>query len=511
MEIDSIFKLLPTEIRQEIFKNFDKGTLFKCLLLDRQFCREIVPILWEAPLLESSILKQRTISADKQMNNIIGVYVRSFTNTTWMYLYTNGNGIRPQNTRQPTFNYASFLRHYEPNSVYIAVGVWLLRNSMRNDHINCKLVASSLCKLFLTESNLLRSLHYDFENDKDFWDSIPQDCSAQVLLKNLKELKIHEFSFEKHQPMFFENLANACHSIRGVTLEANSISPLQTQDIRVNKHTVEGLKKALSAQSELQWIRIYSFPSYAIKLICHALNPSAEKLRAIQFSGINFEYYRAENIISGLSACINLLCLDFINCTSLEQQYWYEAAQNFQKLEYLSIQSSASHEMPVNLIKEIIKSSGDSLHYLRIQCHENNNFADVCYEILPLILAYSYNLSAIDLINMGVENLTDLFNACPNLEHLNVYSKNLLQAFRVLSRKLVPNIKSLEIHVASYQDLVPYYQELPIGEEALFDFLEVICQNVKRLYLPTIMIDNEYQRNLADMFGIKVTCGSMND
>ncbi|KAF0467840.1 f-box domain-containing protein [Gigaspora margarita] len=43
---------LPNECLSEIFNNLNKGykILFSCLLVNRQWCRNVVPILWNEPL-----------------------------------------------------------------------------------------------------------------------------------------------------------------------------------------------------------------------------------------------------------------------------------------------------------------------------------------------------------------------------------------------------------------------------------------------------------------------------
>ncbi|CAG8552181.1 467_t:CDS:1 [Ambispora leptoticha] len=441
MEINSIFQILPTEIRQEIFKKLNRGSLFNSLLVNRQFCLEIVPILWESPLELAYRYRKHEIFAKltREYEIIVSVYVGCFSEAAWEYLGSNQVN-RPYAMWQPTFKYASFSRHYEITRVNDAVDAWITQNLYypTDKHLSIrKALTVSLSRLLLNESTSLHSLTNDFQYDQEIWGVITKECSIEKIFGNLKELNVAHFSLGNNSRMFFENLANTCHSIQRITFTGHGLNIEE-------KITTKALRHMMKAQSELQWIRLRHLSSIESRIICNTL--SSKNLQAIEFIRIDFNCFSADNEIPGLSACVNLICLSFRYCTALEQPCWFETAKSFKKLERLSIRLPSHMEPPTDLVAEIVKASGNNLQYLLVENHNHSSHATYINKIFPLIILNSRNLRAINLLNLGVNNLSTLMESCPKLYHLDLYTEHLDDAFfNTLARELRPTIKSLKL------------------------------------------------------------------
>ncbi|CAG8509785.1 603_t:CDS:2, partial [Ambispora leptoticha] len=434
MEINSKFHLIPTEIRQEIFENLDKEYLFQCLMVNRQWCRDIVTILWRSPL--------QDYKSSCEVKRIISVYVGIFSKETWDYLRMNGVS-RPRNVSTPIFNYASFLEHYEPHSLLLGAGIWLKQrayNPTQNQLKKRKALASCLYRLFFLESRSIRSFYYDFNEDEDFWNSIPRECSTKLLLRNLKELRITGFS---NQQTFFENLAQVCHSIRGISISSSRSSHIE------NDNMAKTIRNAIKAQNELQWLQLRNLSNTNVKLICSTLYSASKTLRAIRFDNINFNSLRTETVIEGMSPCVNLLCLEFSNCTGIDQQSWIETAKYLKRLECLTIRNSWL--IPLDFVKQVVITSGENLQYLRLESSFHRTIANnsINIELLSTLSQHSHNFRAISLTGLDVVSAILLIKLCPELEHLDIYTANLQMTFNNLIGKLSASVNSIGIHLTS--------------------------------------------------------------
>ncbi|CAG8557456.1 2463_t:CDS:2 [Ambispora leptoticha] len=457
MEVDLIFQLLPVEIRQEIFKNLNKASLFKCLLVNRQWCREVVSILWEKPLAiekqefryqncfnRRNILSADTLVENARLTKIINVYVGLFTKETWKSL--NKNEIsRPRTIRAPTFNYASFLRHYEPNAIPIAAGAWLKQKidpPTNKQQQKRNALSNAVCQLFLTEAKFIQSFYYNWNEDVEICSPVPRECQSHLPFNRLKELKISGITSAKALQNFFENLTGVSHAIRRISI--NSTDNFAYIDINDNQ-----LKSTMLTQYELEWLELNSSSYNIVKSICSGLQYSSRTFRAIKFYKISFAPFRSKSIIKGLRSCVNLLCLDFHDCLGIEQNAWIETAKFFTKLEFLAIVgASGSYErIPLAFIKQIVETSGDNLQYLLIK--ENRNFCyiidgTIAEELLTFIHMHSQNLRALSLSGLNLKQLPSLQEPCPKLEHIDLDILKINEDLTSLAQ-FPPQISSLGI------------------------------------------------------------------
>ncbi|CAG8650659.1 3799_t:CDS:2 [Ambispora leptoticha] len=505
METNSVFQLLPIEIRQEIFKNLNRASLFKCLFVDRQWCREIVPILWEKPLSVPTqkdgvyypLASQRKILSVK-FTKIINVYVSLFSNEIWQSLHKNKIS-RPRTARTPTFNYVSYLRHYEPYTVSVAAGVWLKQKLITPTDKQLQkrnVLTEALCNLFLTEAKALKSFYYNLSEDVDIFSLISRGCPPSLIFNNLKELRISEITNEIELQNFFESFTNICHSIRGITLDVDPAVRYSQKIIEISDG--DKFKNVMKTQNGLEWLelRFLSLLSVtAIRSIIGGLQYSSRTFRAISFYKINFYTFP---MIEGLSSCVNLFCLDFRECNGFDQS-WNKTAKHFTKLGFLAIEGPF-YEAPISFIEQVIETSGDNLQFLLIQdIHTFPKRQFMITKLLPSILMHCHNLRAISLGKLNSEQLFSIKESCPNLEHIDFYMPKFNETM-TSSGPLLPQINSLTIYSDSYYDL---YTKL--------EAMEAICGYIKCI---SLFVFNDYSSHLEsriESYGINITKKTFHD
>src|SRR2546421_702086 len=88
-------KRLPVEIRHQVLNHLPNvPTLWSCALVDRQLCREVMPLLWKDPL----------VGHWSTLRNVVGTYIPCLPRQVLRKCGVAKSII------VPTFDYPSFLR-----------------------------------------------------------------------------------------------------------------------------------------------------------------------------------------------------------------------------------------------------------------------------------------------------------------------------------------------------------------------------------------------------------------
>src|SRR5947207_10138096 len=97
-------QFIPFECLEQVFIHLlhNKSTLFNCLLVNRSWCRQVVPILWSRPF---SRLRW------KPSSQLVQTYISCMTKEK--FSFTDLEIILPESSSsssQSLFNYAKYLR-----------------------------------------------------------------------------------------------------------------------------------------------------------------------------------------------------------------------------------------------------------------------------------------------------------------------------------------------------------------------------------------------------------------
>ncbi|KAF0506044.1 f-box domain-containing protein [Gigaspora margarita] len=215
---------IPNECLIEIFNNFQEDyiTLFSCLLVSRQWCRIIVPILWSRP------------TDDFGDKRIIRIYLFAL-NVEEQALLIPFNIILPKNYPKPLFEYSTYTTSI---GFYLTEGIenWLIDEGYGTDKSHYSII-----------------IDYERVDDDDEPVSAVKCSLIKMLLRTSKKIKY--FSLTKtNNKLIFENLyANTTItelSIEDIHFDSAEIKELMEfislYDYKVKYKKINGLWKLLS-------------------------------------------------------------------------------------------------------------------------------------------------------------------------------------------------------------------------------------------------------------------------
>ncbi|CAG8513054.1 13973_t:CDS:1 [Ambispora leptoticha] len=116
---------LPNDCLADIFEilSEDKLTLYSCLLVNRQWCKSVVPFLWRKPF---DLLKYLTYNKlSTRHPKLIHSYVACLSEEERGMLIKNGINI-PTDFPPTTFEYSTFLRYLDISELYHAASLWCM-------------------------------------------------------------------------------------------------------------------------------------------------------------------------------------------------------------------------------------------------------------------------------------------------------------------------------------------------------------------------------------------------
>src|SRR6266498_852952 len=152
-------KLIPFECLEQIFKHllYNRSILFNCLLVNRSWCRQIVPLLWSRPF---SRLRWKAASC------LIQIYISCMTKDEKSFFMDLGI-ILPESSSSPLFNYAKYLRKFNYHELLVDVNIWYCdhypydRNAdcTSDDYVKIDLITKELGRFIISHSNLIHELY----------------------------------------------------------------------------------------------------------------------------------------------------------------------------------------------------------------------------------------------------------------------------------------------------------------------------------------------------------------
>jgi len=165
---------------QQIFKyvNCQENGLYSCLLVNKYWCKNVLPLLWASPfkcpyILSSWIpLNSYTLSKEAftQLNKykFIDIYLSCLDDKEFFYLkslFQNHYSIKlssGKSGKKPLMNYPSFLQEIFYDDMEMTIYFYLMNNFRQNfKEQQILVIATFLMKLFLSESTNLRIINFD--------------------------------------------------------------------------------------------------------------------------------------------------------------------------------------------------------------------------------------------------------------------------------------------------------------------------------------------------------------
>ncbi|CAI2168485.1 3293_t:CDS:1 [Funneliformis geosporum] len=188
---------LPTECLLKIFENFspeyhfwneDYKLLYKCILVDREWCTTAISILWREPLdwIHFSVGISRN---EDRLSSIISTYLSCLPQEIKSNLIQDGIDL-PLNYSNPLFDYPKFLQSLDYGTLYKSINGWLRITRQLGElnklNVTYKIfqVFNSLANLFMDRCHLKR-LHFSKSAKVDFILPLTTLPKANICLANL--------------------------------------------------------------------------------------------------------------------------------------------------------------------------------------------------------------------------------------------------------------------------------------------------------------------------------------
>ncbi|PKC13375.1 hypothetical protein RhiirA5_351704 [Rhizophagus irregularis] len=383
---------IPTECMQQIFYyiQLQEEGIYSALLVNRYWCRNIIPLLWEHPFKRFS--KEYYSQPNKSSkNHILRIYQQSnnkLLSTLFSCLSEKDNlllasqlskyRIKIPQFQQALFNYSRYLQEFSYSDLELVIFSFLQRwytNGLSHDSFypQIHLISTTLCKLFFQKSNL-NSLYFE----KNF----PElDIPNFTEIENKRPVfsQITRFSFTYSDPItqnvlkFLKIVSNFCTHINFLEFKKKS----SDYNIEVRRVIVDIIK----SQNYLKHFSIEHINKDGIEPIILSLKNHTMNLVSLRLSHVQF----TESSISLISQFNNLNSLILDNCEGLSNEILYSHFL----LSKLVI-NSRQQDITLPLLKKFgknLKSLGLSIYDLEIAdkllsfCPQVNEiYLNICVE-----------------------------------------------------------------------------------------------------------------------------------
>ncbi|CAJ0912026.1 21002_t:CDS:2, partial [Entrophospora sp. SA101] len=423
-------KNLPSECLQNIFFYIDEEDfepLLSALLVNHQWCNNIIPILWKRPF----TLTNNTLS-ESSLAKIINIYLKLLPDES-IDLLNLKSIISSQENSKPKFNYAEHLREFDFKKLYEGVGEWW--ENFYKDRIDLDI---ELMKLSFNDNKVEKN------NDDVEWNRPVQIKLCDIgkyISKNNHKLQQQEVADEsygdfveekKHIP--FEDTEEA-HKMKIIQelikifiAESKSLDKINIDTRDFYKGKI--LNNLLNVSKNINKICVADSYKTSIKQLI-LLIKSQQKLETLYFIG---GFVDISNLLWSLeSQAGNLKEIQLINCfvKDIKSIKGITSCSDMEELKKLIIKcSSQLEEIKLNL---------DLYYYV--------NLINIIAENCPNLKLFSANIKTDDTVN-------DLFNilmSCRFLESIIIfgtYKTTFLDVSDILPQMgllLPPTIKSLDI------------------------------------------------------------------
>jgi hypothetical protein len=212
------------EILSEIFMfNIDEPKfLFTCLLVNKTWCQNVVPILWVSPF-------HSLLNSIKNYEFCSKVLITTYISCLHLNIESSSNNLKNSDSHTPMFNYPTFIRHLSLLPLLISTHKWCEKFHNQNydiEHFFKKTVnelilqfakCSHLTSLdmrihdFDETPTLIKTNFFMNNNDKCL---LAENAVSNWLL-SIKELEINNYLIINNK---FYNLFNVCKNIRKVSV-----------------------------------------------------------------------------------------------------------------------------------------------------------------------------------------------------------------------------------------------------------------------------------------------------
>lgn len=389
------FSAVPLDCLQEIFQYLENDikSLYRCMFVNRTWCRIIIALLWRRPFEYSGPKSTRRYS------ELVRTYITCLPKDTKMKIYETGYNIHLH--PRPLFPYQKYLKELDCEKLDEAVEEWVKRFGFEGyrPEDSQNVVYTELLRLLLSRCEGLWSLRVGQHSDKYYFPPAATFPRIKYTLTNLRKFEFRGDSDCLDEPVldnlygFLKKLSNISNNLEYINIE-------MTED--EDSLSGDGLRKLIKSQKNLSFFRYDQLQTQPdiekTKEFVKALSHNASTLKNIEFDYLPFNV----QCLSSLKKFNNLECMQFAYC----------------------FEENISDE-----IEEIVELSPSQLKVKKLIFHDG--------------ILTSVTLEILRLVNTSVRELT-VNNVVPGLfEHIYEHCPNITYLATTISQKTVESLEYL--------------------------------------------------------------------
>ncbi|CAG8434888.1 770_t:CDS:1 [Diversispora eburnea] len=443
---------LPVECMRRIIKHVEKKRdILSCLLVNKYWCINVIPLLWERPFDNVStenrykLIRTYISCLEEEEKSCLNYSLKKFK-------------LKIPYSASALFKYASCLERLSYTSLYMAVdsGIKKYLNEEvlgYSKHQQTILIVGALCQLFMRQSRNIAS----FEIIKFFGKmDLPRSLvfsNAECTLSNLLRF---EFEYER------EMTINTLQLLKYIAKYSNNLLTLVLKFPYFvdNKMEIEinAIANIINSQTQLTEFNVLGL-RYGVKTILLALSSQANSLKSIKFMKCDFK----DVDFQLLANCKELNNLTIQYCEGLTEK-------NISNLNEFTLKSFVIGFSPIESSSQILLISLIADKFLK-----ELTLDLVTPETIETILEHCPNLVKLKLANYFIRRTTKIGELLRGLKYL----------------------RELEIFISSknadYENMILTSNDLPPSLECLIlkcGFTTVQLDNLlSRCDLKTLIVD----------------------
>ncbi|RIB23321.1 hypothetical protein C2G38_2242768 [Gigaspora rosea] len=461
---NGLINRLSIEILQEILLNVTKpGDQFICLLVNRQWCRIVVPILWQAPN-----------PGFKKSKFLVRTYLLCLSQDMKRFLKANNIPVPPAPRRcLPAFDYPYFLRKVTDKFISGLTEAWLFKKwsvekGKATLHLN-----RILHELFFSRAQRINSLTFDDDAIWPFNSDQPLSC-----LKYLTFLKISISNHSDHNPVPFLNslLISSCSRIKMIEIDIDS----KFHDYN------DSIVQLIKSQRELEKISLNRCHQILKPLIQSLKSCTNSSLKSLRFNRVNFESFKeifSDDFINSLKS------IELHNSLRLDNKYFKNficKTHNLSQFEFCDYNSIDPFvlDIIINLL-----TLNNNLKCLVLR------FSGEYSELVGSIIKHCPKLEYLELPQIRKCDVLSILSSCLHLKYFNFIIDFSLDcsSFLQISRLLPKDLRNL---IITEREKRPAFDILTY--KLFFELMT--SKNLKTLYTSGTLLDNLYSRDYQKVF-----------
>ncbi|CAG8476623.1 12166_t:CDS:1 [Acaulospora morrowiae] len=398
---------LPSDCLINIFSHFDGDvrSLHSFLLVSKNWCLNVLPILWK----RTFYLVSHSSFSSRRRSKLISTYL-ACSNVVPIPAAEKGY-------RKPLFDYASFLRGFDFYQVYHAIGNWYAFQTMnkrrlikfdrfpgKDDDECCILfITKELIKHLIQKSPIIDYFALDAEH------SIPPECWSISTFpdahNSLRYIRKFICRGNANKQEVYDALSQWCKGIEFLSIYGMGDNPMG-----------ESLANLIRGQRQLHEFILWDGTQDQLPRIIRALTTHGEKLEYLEFRFCDFSKCMPLETLA--MSCTKLTTLKLIHCGDLPSSLSLTfPTPIFPNLNHLDLQMT---HLPSDSLEVILKCANISLksaHIEGIRIGNRLRILDSISNYCPNIIHLKAHIKKDKL-----SQLINLFRSCRKLETLKIYA-----------------------------------------------------------------------------------------